>query len=281
MAVGIAYLFFHYGQLTYPAPGSQNGFDNSGQKGDIKWQSTDEGSKATIDAIHSLAKRYSGDADVVTLIELINEPLGTNPAIDMDKLKKYYYDGWGAVRQEAGDTGVVIHDAFQPDLSYWNGFLTSGTGGVMLDTHLYQVFNQDQLRLDAGGHVQAACAFGPKLRGVDKWTVVGEWTGATTDCAKWLNGFGMGSRYDGTFDSTYTGSCNGLSTGSVASLSGEQRDDMRKYVEAQLDAYTEHTGWFFWTWKTEGAPGWDLQDLLKNDVFPQPVTDRKHGGQCQ
>ena len=216
----------------------------------------------------------------MTLIELVNEPLGTNPAIDMDKVKKYFYDGWGVVRQEAGDTGVVIHDSFQQDLSYWNGFLTSGTNNVMLDTHQYQIFNQDQLKLDTKGHVSAACDLGSKLRGVDKWTVVGEWTGAMTDCAKWLNGFGMGSRYDGTYDSTHTGSCDGFSTGSVSGLSGDQRSDMRAYIEAQLDAYTEHTGWFFWTWKTEGAPGWDLQDLITNKVFPQPITDREHGGQC-
>ena len=215
---------------------------------------------------------------MVTLIELLNEPLGTNPAISMDGVKKFYQDGWGAVREKAGDVGVVIHDAFQPSLSYWNGFMSSGD--VMLDTHQYQVFNQDQLTLDTNGHVKAACAKGPELAGLDKWTVVGEWTGATTDCAKWLNGFGMGSRYDGTFDGTYTASCNGFSTGSVASLSGDQRAAMRQYVEAQLDAYTERSGWFFWTWKTEGAPGWDLQDLLANQVFPQPVTDRQHPGQC-
>ena len=214
---------------------------------------------------------------MVTLIELVNEPLGTNPAVSMDGVKQYYHDGAGVVQQNAGGAGVVIHDAFQPDLTYWNGFMS---GNVMLDTHQYQVFNQDQLKLDTAGHISAACAVGGQVSAVSMATVVGEWTGAVTDCAKWLNGFGMGSRYDGTFDQGYTGSCDGFSTGSVASLSSDQRSEMRKYVEAQLDAYGSHTGWFFWTWKTEGAPGWDLQDLLANKVFPQPITSRQHPGQC-
>lgn len=38
------------------------------------------------------------------------------------------------------NTVVLIHDAFQ-DLSYWNGFMTSGFDGVAMDTHIYQMFS--------------------------------------------------------------------------------------------------------------------------------------------
>lgn len=37
----------------------------------------------------------------------------------------------------------MIHDAFQP-VSYWNGFMPSSQyDGVLLDTHIYQVFSDD------------------------------------------------------------------------------------------------------------------------------------------
>jgi glucan 1,3-beta-glucosidase len=40
--------------------------------------------------------------------------------------------------------------------------------------------------------------------------MVGEWSLATVDCAKWLNGYGTGSRFDGTFPGSYVmGSCVG------------------------------------------------------------------------
>lgn len=37
----------------------------------------------------------------------------------------------------------MIHDAFQP-LSYWNGFMQAPEyDGVILDTHVYQVFSNE------------------------------------------------------------------------------------------------------------------------------------------
>lgn len=41
-----------------------------------------------------------------------------------------------------------------------------------------------------------------------------------------------------------------------------------------MDAFEEAAGWIFWTWKTEGAPEWDMQSLLANGIFPNPVTNR-------
>ena len=148
---------------------------------------------------------------------------------------------------------------------------------VILDTHIYQIFSTDQVARTPAQHIRAACDTAPKLRGTDKWTVVGEWTGAQTDCAKWLNGFQRGARYDGTFDDNdfYVGSCAGKRTGTVAGLSSDDKRNIRSFIEAQLDAYEAHTGWIFWTWKTESAPEWDMQDLLANGLFPQPISNRQ------
>ena len=102
-----------------------------------------------------------------------------------------------------------------------------------------------------------------------------------TDCAKWLNGRGVGARYDGTYEgSSYIGSCAGKYSGGVDGLSPDDKTNIRKYIEAQLDAYEARTGWFYWTWKTEGAPEWDMQAQLAGGLFPNPVTSRKYPGQC-
>ena len=259
--------------LTILAPGSQNGFDNSGRRGSIDWQKTDPDATKTIEAVRVLAKRY---ANQVASIEVLNEPMGSNNALDMGKVKKFYYDGWGTIRDSNDNTGVVIHDAFQDVQSYWNGFMNTGVNNVILDTHIYQVFTPDQNAMSPADHNKAACATADKLKGTDKWTIVGEWTGAMTDCAKWLNGFQKGARYDGSFEGSFhVGSCEGKSTGTVAGLSAQDKQNIRAFIESQLDAYEAHTGWVFWTWKTEGAPEWDMQELLKEGVFPQPLSDRK------
>lgn len=68
-----------------------------------------------------LSARYKGDTDVVASIQILNEPLG--PVLNMDQLKQFYYDGYGNIRTQQSDTAVVIHDAFQDYVSYWNGFM--------------------------------------------------------------------------------------------------------------------------------------------------------------
>ncbi|KAF4633217.1 hypothetical protein G7Y89_g4895 [Cudoniella acicularis] len=152
------------------APGSQNGFDNSGRYGPIDWQSGDN-VQNTLIAIQNLANRYEGDTDVVTAIELLNEP--ANWGNDMSQVKQFYYDGWGNVRNTNAYTAVVIHDAFLDIQSYWNGFMNvaSGVNDVILDTHIYQIFSQDEVAMKPCEHVQAACAAGPKVAGTDKWLV--------------------------------------------------------------------------------------------------------------
>ncbi|KAJ5773494.1 Exo-beta-1-3-glucanase (Exg1) [Penicillium paradoxum] len=263
------------------APGSQNGFDNSGKRGSVQWQQGDT-VENTKEALKALAARYQGDGDVVTAIEALNEP--SIPAgVNRAGLEQYYYDSWGVIREASQDTTLVIHDGFMPTES-WNGFMSqsSGVWFVMMDTHHYEVFDNGILTADTNGHISNVCSFAnDHVKTSDKWTVVGEWTGAMTDCARHLNGKGVGARYDGTFPGSQAiGSCAGKSTGSVGAMSETDRANTRRFIEGQLDAYEKGTGWIYWTWKTEGAPEWDMQEQIVAGVFPSPVTSRQYPSQC-
>lgn len=163
----------------------------------------------------------------------------------MSAVKKFNYDGWGNIRSVNGDTAVVFSDAFLDVQDYWNGFMGPGSGinNVIIDTHIYQIFSDGEVGRKPCEHVQNACEKGPKLAGTDKWVIVGEWTGAQTDCAKWLNGLGRGARYDQTFgNENYHGSCAGKYEGTVAGLSDVDKMNLEYYVEAQLDAYEQGQG---------------------------------------
>ena len=154
---------------------------------------------------------------------------------------------------------------------------------VLLDVHHYQVFTPGLLSMTEQQHIDQACGVGWNLRGVDKWVVVGEWSAAYTDCAKWLNGYATGSRLQGEFGgSPYIGNCGQKDVSRVEDLPKWERDRLRRVIEAQIDAYEQGTGWVFWTWKTEGAPEWDMKNLLEQGVFPQPGNpqDRWWPGQC-
>jgi glucan 1,3-beta-glucosidase len=129
------------------------------------------------------------------------------------------------------------------------------------------------------------CASASSYWHADKWTFIGEWTGAMTDCARYLNGYGTGARYDGTYpgaqnlESRGVGSCAQKSN--IALWDEQMKTDTRMYVEAQMDVFEANTeGWFWWNFKTEGAHEWDMFALVDAGIFPQPLTDRRYAPAC-
>lgn len=209
------------------APGSQNGFDNSGRKGPIDWTQGN-----TIAQTHKALNKIRDDHasnPAVAAIELVNEPMG--PDLNLQTIKQFYYDGWGDLKDS--NVEITIHDAFE-GVDSWDGF-NDGMSNMMLDTHHYEVFNSSQLQMSTQDHVSAACQFGGQMTATTMPTIAGEWCGAMTDCAKWLNGRNIGARYDGSYDgSYYIGSCDGYVTGTVDSLSSEAKQNTGSFIQAQM-----------------------------------------------
>lgn len=262
------------------APGSQNGFDNSGLRDTIGYQS-DENVLLTLTVLQQIFDKYGSDdyLDVVSGIEFLNEPLG--PSSLLDALKNFYtwaYDNMRLVSKNS----VIIHDAFE-DFGYWNDFWTDTDHytTVVVDHHHYQVFSSGELSRDIDEHVSVACGWGTSAKTENKWNVCGEFSAALTDCALWLNGVGRGARWSGDYDSSpYYGSCDAYT--SADNWTSEYREKVRKYIEAQLDAFEQTGGWIFWNWKTENsvAVDWDMKELIAQGAFPQPLTDRTYPNQC-
>lgn len=220
----------------------------------------------TLSVIQNITSRYGSQ---VAAIELLNEP--KPPGVDLSTLQGYYRNGYGDVRQ-GGSAAVWIHDAFQDPSGYW-GSMDTDLNNLVVDHHSYQVFDDGAVAMSVDQHVSSACGSGGDLASGGHPIVVGEWSGALTDCAKYLNGRYTGSRYDGSFAGEQpSGSCAGLSSGSVSALSDQMRSNIGRFIDAQIQAYEQGAGWIFWTWRTEGAPEWDMQQLLEAHVFPNPVT---------
>lgn len=264
------------------APGSQNGFDNSGYRDQYKWL-TSNTVDITLTVLELMAKKYGSDqyADVVTSIELLNEPLG--PALGMDGIKDFYKRGYDIVRQNAPNLNIVFHDAFQ-SLNFWNDFFQAPEASlVTLDHHQYQVFSPGENARSIQDHIDVACGIGRATQTENHWRVTGEFSAALTDCTKWLNGVGRGARYDGTFNnngdtSYYIGSC--ANRWDISTWTDEERANSRRFVEAQFDAYDQGSGWIFWTYKTENSIEWDFRRLVENGIIPYPLDSRDYPNQC-
>lgn len=252
------------------APGSQNGFDNSGKKGPLNWFTKESYKNRAKAVIQTFANDFAGQTDVVTSIELLNEPLTTaGPSNALSFTRDYYNNAYYAARYTSGgqstNYAVTIHDGFQP-LSYWNGaFQPQQYQQVILDTHQYSMFNNDQIRLSNNDRLQYFCNLGGQIETSNRnlYTIVGEWTPAPTDCAKYLNGRGVGSRYDGSYPgSSAVGSCNGK-TGSGSNFSSSYKQFLQQMFDTQRKSYERGTGWIMWTWKTEQAADWDYKRGLQ------------------
>ncbi|KAF8149962.1 glycoside hydrolase family 5 protein [Crassisporium funariophilum] len=273
------------------APGSQNGYDNSGQRtGNPVWGSTPDNIARTVDTVRYLAENLvaSGDgADgVVGVVELLNEAAGFRGGDWASAVRGFWEDGYDAVRQGAGGgVKVMIGDAFL-GVQSWTNFLTAPRAqGVMMDFHEYQIFSDLELDRSFDEHIDFACSYHSSLSSYassNLWTVVGEWSNAVTDCARWLNGRGVGSRWDATWfppQSRFHGSCANF-TGSMDGFSADYKAFLRKYWEVQVEVGENVQGWVFWTWKAENADEWSYQKGLEGGWIPQDPTNRMYPNLC-
>lgn len=279
------------------APGSQNGFDNSGLflKNIPSWQDKEENVMLTLRVLQQIYTKYGSlefsqkYGDTILAIEVLNEPLG--PSLDMKQLKTFYVDSYLDARTYQGTNNtIVFHDAFQA-AGYWDGFLNSSGSqpgrlqnyNILIDHHHYEVFSSGQLGLSIANRITAIKNYASGL-GDEKShpSVVGEWSAALTDCTPWLNSVHYGTRWEGT-SPFRNDKINDKAIGTCADINNwskwlnQHKIQTRKFIEIQLDQFESNTkGWIFWCYKTETTIEWDFKRLAEFEMFPQPFSDRKY-----
>lgn len=94
------------------APGSQNGYDNSGQRIPTPlWASNQTNVQRTIDSVTFLVNDVGDKIDV---LEVMNEPGGFLGDDFTNVLRQYYIDSYNAIRAAVGNgTGVMFSDGFR------------------------------------------------------------------------------------------------------------------------------------------------------------------------
>jgi glucan 1,3-beta-glucosidase len=254
-------------------PGSQNGFDNSGQRDVYMWMDPQINFDLGIHVLQYIFDKYGGPeyADVIIGYENLNEPLHNRypipNIIDFDQTTYKMF-------REKSTNWFVYHDAFLP-AGFWNTVLNEPDYvDTVLDHHRYEVFDTTQLRESTDGHITSMKLLVQDWLKLPKIQIVGEWSAALTDCCKWLNGVGRGARYDNTFSGNgVIGQCR--FSNDHSKMTDTDKINTRRIIEAQLDLYNQTNGFFFWTYKTESAIEWSMKDLAALGLFPQPLSNRK------
>lgn len=108
---------------VHGAPGSQNGFDNSGRRTNSPSWTQGDTTNQLLSVIGQIAKKYATSEyqDTVAGIGLLNEPFPERLAGGTGAVVQFSKDGFGKVR-EVGNTPVYVSDAFQAG-AFWNGVL--------------------------------------------------------------------------------------------------------------------------------------------------------------
>ena len=218
------------------APGSQNGWDHSGNSGTLGWHTSPQNIQQTLRVLEALAKRY-GKHPALGGIELLNEPRWDVP---IDILKTFYQDAYKRIRPHTGKRiPIVIHDAFRP--FEWKNFMTEPEySNVLLDTHLYQAYTDADRKRTPHEHIAFALDRKKHLdaMGQQLWTIVGEWSLGTP---------GEVWRGQSPFQ---------IATGK------------RAYGAAQLLSYEATHGWFYWSYKLENDSDWNFRTCVERGLLP-------------
>ena len=223
--------------------------------------------------------------------------MGTYSDDVLKKVQEYYVKSRISISGQDSQMVIFVHDAFE-GAKYWNSaddtFLYPNdpanrqNPSIIFDTHHYQVFTDKEIQQHPFQHLKEACAQTEILKQYPAaGAIVGEFSTAVTDCAKWLNGRGTGSRYAGTFKGDHTpptGNCDVLS-GDASNFPDDYKRFLGAYWRAQTEAYEAGgLGWIQWTWKTEHgqAEDWSYEAGLQYGWIPHGFDhNQQQKGICE
>ena len=216
----------------HTAPGSQNGFDNGGIDGVLTWHHDPKNIEKTVEVLKALASRY-GLHPALHSIQALNEPHWT---IDLSILQSFYRQVYQTIRPILPKhVAIVFHDGFR--LKEWVDFFqTEAMENVILDTHLYQCFDDKFRHMDA----QTFLAYPEEnLKAMKLYenivpVIVGEWS---------------------------------LGAGKIDYPLGREAFE-KTYAEAQFRAYSQVAGWVFWSYKiADYNSGWNFRSLVERGLI--------------
>ncbi|EJT98402.1 glycoside hydrolase [Dacryopinax primogenitus] len=268
-------------------PGSQNGWNHSGKLGPVNFLFGVMGianAQRALAYIRTLAEFVSQPeySQVVQYFGVVNEALVDT--IGQPQMQTFYLEAYTMIRNITGlgqgnGPFIGIHDGFI-GMQQWASFL-QGSDRIAMDTHPYNAFN-DASNAPLSSYIPSPCTgWGPALnQSMDQFgfSHAGEWSAAVNDCGKWVNGVGLGTRYEGTYPGTTTviGSCDQWTE--YGSWSPTTIQQTKEVVMASMDAL-QH--WFFWTWKIGNSsvtgniesPSWSYSLGLQHGWIPLDPRD--------
>jgi len=242
----------------HAAPGSQNGWDNSGRQGMVNWGTGDTVNR-TLELLERLAmgilqlEMDNTTSGVVIGLEVMNEAFPYKMHGGIDTVVDHYIRSYPIVRRHlpASKYWFVIEGAFSEP--HWVNFMASPEyEKVYLDIHVYHCFDDGLRRAPYATHLDITCNQDSlKVPSQTLPTFVGEWSVAW----KVESNFAAGEPFP----------------------TEDQQQFMREFCLSQMKVYGS---FFWWNFKTEHAPMWDYFLGVDNGWIPLHLPSPDVGNAC-
>lgn len=241
----------------HTAPESQNGFDNGGICGVCKWAQSPERVQRVLDVLSMLGGKY-GNKEALWGIEVLNEPI-SEELFEITKhrylpkdskraegssfvpaafLKEFYKKAYETLRPHLPEGKyIVFHDGFRFD-GWYEYFRDAKFKDVVLDAHWYLGMGLDE-NTGISDYMHLILEDDRrKIRRMEQVVpvVIGEWCLSNVICSK-------------------------------EGCSAQEKDRVYRLLgDAQLLAWSEGLGYFFWSYKLlSEMEGWDFRKAVEND----------------
>jgi glucan 1,3-beta-glucosidase len=155
----------------------------------------------------------------------------------MDLLQDFHLRSYKRLRPIIPDQYIVMHDGFR--LDQWESFFTKNKfEKVILDTHMYQCFDDRQRKFTVKEHLKATKKRKKILQNIERFVpvVVGEWS---------------------------------LGLSRNEHITDDNHDEvMKQYASAQLQAMRYCKGHVFWAYRVKQEfSGWHFRDLVDRGII--------------
>jgi glucan 1,3-beta-glucosidase len=290
----------------HTAPGSQNGFDNSGREAPSftcrGWDKFPHRVNQTLEIINHITRTFREQdmLDVITGFGLLNEPFGDcNDTVYHDFVER----GYDIARTNLGDkVNIFVSDKFYAPLFNNGKWANQYNQHTYLDSHFYHVFFDQGRIMDPVQHVQMTCAPNDLQLSIESCcyqdapaTLVeqqeqhysgriptgrgGAGGGVKRIATEWSVAFDAhpGELLKVVMDGI---AYNGIAPNFHRQIEPARKDFLLHFGQAQMVAYeAAHVqdlsdGWFYWTIKMEGGvfAEWDFIRGMEQGYLPKLVT---------
>jgi len=219
------------------APGAQSTQIHTGRGDFFQWDKDPDYRKRSLGIIEALARRYAHHPGLGG-ISLLNEPQLSVPAA---MLLEYYQAGYEIVRKYNSPERVAVIAEAHPSvrLPEFHGRLKGAN--IITETHYYQMWEEFTRRTVAENILFPLNRLLPRFLDFNRAgdQIIGEWS------------LGLGENEE------------------LKTLSPAQKGvAYQAFAAAQIYAYSQTRGWFFWSYKVEDRPGWSFRDCVRQGYLP-------------